>query len=147
MPSCLSDWKVRKNWNSTADLTPQKQGILNTSLGVRSEKPWQVIFPFQVCLLTRASSACGRKFPRKDVEKKKCNARLGVCQAVESLYFLIPLCPSSQLVNLVDISSVKNNLKLKLRNNIELKQIHQAPVVQTLDSAIQRINPHPVDKY
>ena len=61
--------------------------------------------------------------------------------------FLIPLCPSSQLVNLVDISSVKNNLKLKLRNNIELKQIPQAPVVQTLDSAIQRINPHPVDKY
>ena len=81
------------------------------------------------------------------MSKKKCNARLGVCQAVESLYFLIPLCPSSQLVNLVDISSVKNNLKLKLRNNIALKQIHRAPVVQTLDSAIQRINPHPVDKY
>ena len=59
-------------------------------------------------------------------KKKKGNARLGVCQAVESLYLLIPLCPSSQLVNLVDISSVKNNLKLKLRNNIELKQIQHA---------------------
>ena len=61
--------------------------------------------------------------------------------------FLIPLYPSSQLVNIVDISSVKNNLKLKLRNKIELKQIHQAQVVQTLDSAMQRINPYPVDKY
>jgi len=79
------------------------------------------------------------------MSKKKCNARLGVCQAVESLYFLIPLSPSSQLVNLVHISSVKNNLKLKLRNNIELKQIQQAPVVQTLDSAIQRL--YPVDQY
>ena len=81
------------------------------------------------------------------MSKKKGTARLGVCQAVESLYLLIPLCPSSQLVNLVDISSVKNNLKLKLRNNIELKQIQQAPVVQTLDSAMQRINPYLVDKY
>ena len=47
------------------------------------------------------------------MSKKKCNARLGVCQAVESLYFLIPLCPSSQLVNLVDISSVKKQFKIK----------------------------------